>query len=173
MSLKAFSFQLTLATLCEQNLQKDKTHATPQRSDDSVLNKIIVYGFKRCAAASLRKTFLIPDLPAKEDNMKKTGLMLIVLSLLASLAWAAGPSMKRGKELFNSAKLGTNGKSCATCHRDGNKLERVATYADGELGAIINQCIKNSLEGKGLDPSSSDMKSLIIYIKAFAGLGKI
>ncbi len=104
--------------------------------------------------------------------MKKSGTILLMAPLLASLAWAAGPSMERGKELFNSTELGSNGKSCATCHRDGKKLERAATYADGELGEIINQCIKNPLEGKGLDPDSGDMKSLIMFVKAFAGSGK-
>jgi hypothetical protein len=105
--------------------------------------------------------------------MKKSGLMLLMPLLLSSLAWAAGPSMERGKELFNSTKLGTNGKSCATCHRDGKKLERAATYADGELGEIINQCIKNPLVGKGLDPSSIDMKSLIMFIRGFSNTGKL
>lgn len=106
--------------------------------------------------------------------MKKSGLMLLVPPLLVSLAWAeAGPSLERGKELFNSAKLGTNGKSCATCHRDGKNLEKAAAYSNEKLRDIINQCIKNPLEGKGLDLSSSDMKSLIIYIKAFAGPGKL
>ena len=105
--------------------------------------------------------------------MKKPGSILFVAPLLASLAWAAGPSMERGKELFNSTELGSNGKSCATCHRDGKKLERAAAYADGELGEIINQCIRNPLEGKGLDPASSDMKSLILFIKGFAGPGKL
>ena len=106
--------------------------------------------------------------------MKKSGLMLLLPPLLVSLAWAgAGPSMESGKELFSSTKLGTNGKSCATCHRDGKKLEQAATYDDGELGEIINQCIINPLEGKGLDPSSSDMKSLIIFIRGFARPGKL
>jgi cytochrome c len=105
--------------------------------------------------------------------MNKLCLVLIITPLLTSTALAAGPSMERGKELFNSSELGTNGKSCATCHRDGKKLKQAASYAEGELGEIINQCIKNPLEGKRLDPSSSDMKSLIIYIKAFAGPGKL
>jgi cytochrome c len=104
--------------------------------------------------------------------MKKTGLILLMPPLLASLAWADGPSMERGKELFNSAKLGSNGKSCATCHRDGKKLEHAATYDEGELGEIINRCIKDPLDGKALDPTSSDMKSLIIFVKSFAGPGK-
>lgn len=104
--------------------------------------------------------------------MKKIGIILLMPPLLASLAWAAGPSMERGKDLFNSTKLGTNGKSCATCHRDGKRIERAATYGDGELGEIINQCIKNPLEGNGLDPGSDDMKSLIMFVKAYAAPGK-
>lgn len=104
--------------------------------------------------------------------MKKSGLILLMAPLLTSLAWASGPSMERGKELFNSTQLGTNRKSCATCHRDGRNLEKAATYAEGELGETINQCIKNALEGKGLDPDSSDMKSFIMFIKTFAGTGK-
>ena len=104
--------------------------------------------------------------------MRMSGFMLLIPLLLASLAWAAGPSVERGKELFNRTELGTNGKSCSTCHPDGKKLARAATYAKGELEEIINQCIKNPLEGKGLDPASSDMKSLIMFIKASAGPGK-
>ena len=105
--------------------------------------------------------------------MKRSGLILLMPPLMATLAWAAGPSMEMGKELFNSTKLGTNGKSCATCHRDGKKLEQAATYADGELGEIINNCIKNPLGGKGLDPSSNDMKALIMFVKGFSSAGKL
>jgi hypothetical protein len=106
--------------------------------------------------------------------MNKSGLMLLMPPLLVSLAWGgAVPSMERGEELFNSTKLGTNGKSCATCHRDVNKLAQVASYPDAELGETINQCIKDPLAGKGLDPSSSDMKSLIIFIRGFAAPGKL
>lgn len=104
--------------------------------------------------------------------MKKSGLILLTLPLLASMAWAAGPSLERGKELFNSTKLGGNGRSCATCHPDGKKLERAATYEEGELKSVINQCIKNSLDGKALDPDSSDMISLIMFVRSFAGPGK-
>jgi len=113
------------------------------------------------------------DKREQEANMKKSGLMLLVPPLLVSLAWAeAGPSLERGKELFNSAKLGTNGKSCATCHRDGKNLEKAAAYSNEKLRDIINQCIKNPLEGDGLASDSSDMKSLIIYLRSLADSGK-
>ena len=108
------------------------------------------------------------------DYKKKTGLILAVSALLAYPVLAAdAPSLERGKELFNSTKLGTNGKSCATCHQEGKRLEQAATYADGELGEIINQCIKKPLKGTPIDVTSSDMKSLIIYIKTFTGPGKL
>jgi len=104
--------------------------------------------------------------------MKKAEIILLMLPMAATLAWADMPSMEKGKELFNSTTLGSNGKSCSTCHMDGKKLDRAANYDEGELGEIINQCIKNSLGGKALDPSSSEMKSLIMFVKSFAGPGK-
>ncbi len=108
----------------------------------------------------------------KGGHLIKPGLMLVMPALVASLALAGDmPSSERGKELFNSTKLGSNGKSCATCHRDGKKLERAANYDEGQLGELINQCIENPLKGKALGPATSDMKSLIIYIKTFAKPG--
>jgi cytochrome c len=52
-------------------------------------------------------------------------------------------------------------------------LNQAANYKEGELGEIINQCIKNPLKGAPLEVTSGDMKSLIIYIKTFAGPGKL
>ncbi len=85
---------------------------------------------------------------------------------------AAGPSLEKGKELFESAKLGTNGKSCATCHLDGKRLQGAAAYEEGELAGIVNNCIARALAGKEMDPQSDDMRSLVMYIKSVAGPGK-
>jgi hypothetical protein len=105
--------------------------------------------------------------------MKKSVIPFIVLISLTALAEAgAGPSLERGKELFTGPQLGTNGKSCAGCHPGGKGLERAAAYEEGELGEIINQCIKKPLKGNTLDPASADMKSLIMYIRTFANQGK-
>ena len=49
----------------------------------------------------------------------------------ATAAAKDAPSVERGSKLFNSAALGTNGKSCATCHPGGKGLEDVADY-DGK-----------------------------------------
>jgi cytochrome c peroxidase len=108
------------------------------------------------------------------DHTKITGLILAASALLAYPVLAAdAPSLERGKVLFNSIKLGTSGKSCATCHQEGKGLEKAATYADGELGDIINQCIKKPLKGAPLEADSNDMESLIIYIKTFVAPGKL
>ena len=105
--------------------------------------------------------------------MKKYVISCSVLISLATLAVAgAVPSLERGKELFTGTQLGTNGKSCAGCHPDGKGLEQAAAYDEGELGQIINQCIKNPLKGNALDPASVDMKSLILYIRTFANNSK-
>lgn len=105
--------------------------------------------------------------------MKKVGPTLAVTAVVASLAFAAdGPSIERGKELFNSLQLGTNGKSCASCHAGGKRLEHAAARDDAELAKIINNCIKGPIEGVGLDPASADMKSLVMYVRSFAAVGK-
>jgi cytochrome c553 len=102
--------------------------------------------------------------------MKRVGIALLALAALASSALAAAaPSIERGKELFNSVQLGTNGKSCAGCHPGGRRLKEAAGYDEKQLGDIINQCIEKPLKGKALDPASADMKSLIMYIRTFAG----
>jgi cytochrome c peroxidase len=104
--------------------------------------------------------------------MKTAGMIFLIPALSASLALAADPSMERGKELFNGTTLGTNGKSCATCHQEGKRLESVVTYEEGELADIVNRCIEKPLKGKAIDPASTDMKSLIMYIRSFADAGK-
>jgi cytochrome c len=94
-------------------------------------------------------------------------MTLIALAALTGAAQAAGPDpVERGKELFTSARLGTNGKSCATCHPNGSKLEETASYDDGELIKVINQCIKESLAGKPPAAKSADMQALVAYIRS-------
>ncbi len=101
-------------------------------------------------------------------------IMVISLLLLLSAAVAnaaAGPTLERGKALFENDKLGSNGKSCATCHPGGKRLEWAATFEESRLANIVNKCIEQSLKGKPLDPAADDMRSLLMYIKTFAGPG--
>lgn len=105
--------------------------------------------------------------------MKKITLMFLMLFGSAAISLAAdAPSVEQGKELFESSKLGTNGKSCSTCHQGGRKLEWAATYDDEKLANIVNSCIQKTLKGKPLPPDSDSMKSMLSYIHTFAGPGR-
>jgi cytochrome c len=103
---------------------------------------------------------------------------LATLSVITGVVWGSAvlggdlPSAARGKELFDSRELGTNGKSCATCHPDGKRLQGVGALADDDLAATVNACLSGPLKGKPLDPDSADMKSLVLYLKGFANPGK-
>lgn len=104
--------------------------------------------------------------------MKLTSHVLIALMVLATATAAAAkdaPSVKRGSKLFNSTALGTNGRSCATCHPNGKGLEDVADYDGKKMATLVNNCIEKALKGKPLAGDSTDMGSLVMYLNT---LGK-
>ena len=72
----------------------------------------------------------------------------------------------KGRMLFNDAKLGTNGKTCNDCHKDGAGLEKSGARTD--LEAMVNTCITKALNGRSLKTKSVEMQSIVLYIK---GLG--
>ena len=101
--------------------------------------------------------------------MRTLFLTLCVAALAANPVLAANqPSTERGKELFNSKTLGTNGKSCASCHAEGKGLKKAAVYDDAKLKKISSQCISKALKGHTLPTESSDLTSLVMYIKSLA-----
>ena len=105
--------------------------------------------------------------------MKISAATLTILAFSLSLAMAdEQPSLERGKELFNSTTLGTNGKSCASCHAEGKKLEKATGYDEEKLEKVVNQCIVKTLQGRALAPGSRDLSSLVAYIKTLAPTAK-
>jgi mono/diheme cytochrome c family protein len=90
----------------------------------------------------------------------------------SSVLGAELPSLEMGKQLFGSEKLGTSGRSCATCHQGGSKLKGAAASSDEDLAEIINRCIAGPLKGKEIDTGSTEMKSLVLYVKSLAAAGK-
>ena len=61
--------------------------------------------------------------------MRIVAITVVTLVALVAQAVAADqPSVARGKELFESTRLGTSGKSCAGCHPGGKMLEAAAGY---------------------------------------------
>ncbi|MBI4847741.1 MAG: hypothetical protein HY808_04080 [Nitrospirae bacterium] len=108
-------------------------------------------------------------------TIKITLVSLLVLGLICSLAFAAGPAEK-GKALFNDAKFagGTAGKSCGSCHPDGKGLEKAADKKEfnimgkkqANLEEAVNFCVENSNNGKAIDVKSEEMKDIVSYIKS-------
>ena len=101
-------------------------------------------------------------------DLKIVVLVILVIVFGSSLVFAASQeaTIEQGKALFNDPKLGTSGKSCNSCHKDGKGLEKAAAKKDLEV--MVNSCIMGNLKGKALDVKSVDMQSLVLYIKTFA-----
>jgi mono/diheme cytochrome c family protein len=105
--------------------------------------------------------------------MKSPIFIFCMLALATAIAAAAdAPSIQRGKELFNSTSLGTNGKSCSSCHRDGRGLDQIADKDEAALADTVNQCILKPLKGKELAGDSNDLKSLVMYLQTLGSTGK-
>ncbi len=100
-------------------------------------------------------------------TMGKIAILLVLVVLVAGgTAFSAqqGATVEKGKALFNDPKLGTTGKSCNSCHPDGKGLEKSGSRPD--LTDVINGCITIPLKGKAIDAKSSEMESLVLYIKS-------
>jgi hypothetical protein len=89
--------------------------------------------------------------------------MVLVLAVAVVVVAGTNATADRGKQLFNDPSLGTNGKSCTTCHPSGKGIESSGKRED--IARVINGCITGALKGKALDPSSEDMQSLVLYLK--------
>ena len=101
--------------------------------------------------------------------LKALIFLVLVCACAFGIAFAvqSEASLDRGKALFNNPTLGTNGKTCSTCHPDGKGLEHAV--ANKDLADMINGCITQPLGGRALDVNSTDMRSLLLYIKSFGG----
>ena len=107
-------------------------------------------------------------------------IAVIMLASSSVLAMHHTPE-DRGKALFNDPKLGggTSGRSCNTCHPDGQGLVGVAEKKEWKnpggmfksLAETVNTCIVMALKGKALDVNSEQMKDLIAYLKSLKAQG--
>ncbi len=109
----------------------------------------------------------------REVRKMKGSVLVVLVSFVLVLATGTAYSgdAGKGKALFNAPGLGTNGKSCNTCHPAGKDI-------DGSKGSFnilgeqlnsredaVNFCIENAMDGKPLASSSEDMKNIVSYIK--------
>jgi len=108
-------------------------------------------------------------------------IALIVVALAFTVAFAAG-NVAKGKALFNDQKFGdgTSGKSCNTCHPNGQGLEKAGAKKEfnimgqkqNSLEAAVNFCIVNPLKGKAIDIKSKQMTDIVAYIKSLKTIKK-
>ena len=79
--------------------------------------------------------------------------------------------MKKGRALWTSGELGTNGVACAQCHPNGaNTHPETYPKFQKQLGRVIalremiNWCLQNPLEGEPLAHDSADMVAIEAYL---------
>ena len=99
--------------------------------------------------------------------MKKLSMLfglLLFTCLSVSLAFGGKASIELGEKLFNDPSLGgsKNTRSCATCHPNGEGMEKAGDRDD--LSSMINRCIVGALGGEKIDGRSLEMLSLKMYI---------
>jgi cytochrome c len=70
---------------------------------------------------------------------------------------------KKGKKLFNDVALGTNGKSCGSCHIEGQKpLE--GRKVDNRLIAFIQYCYEHAIDGQSV-MDGVKLDQIVTYFK--------
>lgn len=98
--------------------------------------------------------------------MRNTLIALLLILYATSAAAVETPTFAIGGKLFHDNNLGTNNKSCATCHPDGKGLEESSTYDDSMLKEMVNFCIRDALKGEMKDLDSTESNSFLIYLRA-------
>lgn len=98
--------------------------------------------------------------------MRKSAILAVGLVLLSS-ALALGSELDEGQRLFHDNSLGTNGKSCATCHAGGQGLADAGEYSVAKLQEYINFCIRDSLKGQLRPAGDPQLVALEKYVRSF------
>jgi cytochrome c len=91
--------------------------------------------------------------------------LLLLLPAIASLATEV-PTTILGQQMFAASNLGTNGKSCASCHPDGKGLEEINAYDDDMLKEMVNFCIRDAQKGRMMDLQSTEIESFLLYLRS-------
>lgn len=108
--------------------------------------------------------------------MKYRVTIVIILSVfLITVGNTYSENRTSGEALFNSADLGTNGKSCNTCHSGGKDIDgRKNTYTilakkQDSIKDAVNFCIEMALSGNPLEKDSEKMEDIVSYLKTLKG----
>ncbi|HBH60240.1 MAG TPA: hypothetical protein DDX85_00550 [Nitrospiraceae bacterium] len=108
--------------------------------------------------------------------MKSVGMiMMIAIVVILAIGAAYSDDVEKGKSLFSDSRLGTNGKSCNTCHSGGGDIDgskktfNILGEQISSIGGAVNFCIENALDGKPLAGDSQELKDIVSYISTLKG----
>ena len=108
--------------------------------------------------------------------MRFTQLIVLLSFIMVSAAGTAhSGDIKKGEALFNDSSLGTNGKSCNTCHAGGKNIDagkKTYTILGSNMDSIedaVNFCIKMALSGKPVGKDSVEMTNMVSYLRTLKG----
>ena len=112
--------------------------------------------------------------------MKFKKLLMAALFVTAlSAGTAHSGDIGNGKALFNDVNLGTNGKSCNTCHSGGKDIDgskntfKILGSEQEGIEDAANFCIEMALNGKPLEKGSAKMSALASYLRTLRGKKEI
>ena len=91
--------------------------------------------------------------------------VLSILFCLLILPQAVSANIITGEKLFFSTALGSNGKSCNSCHAQGQGLRNLKEYDSTVLRGLINICIEDALKGKPLAEDAQELFDMEEYIR--------
>ncbi len=106
------------------------------------------------------------------------GLLLPLLFAHRSVAGQFEDAVARGEKLFADASLGTNGKSCNSCHTDSGKGDSALTGRSPfpkvfsmakqmrTLDQTIQGCIMGALKGQPLPWDDARLTDLATYVNS-------
>ncbi|WP_298036894.1 cytochrome C [uncultured Desulfuromonas sp.] len=92
-------------------------------------------------------------------------LALLFFGAAAAIGFE-GPSADIGRILYDSPKLGSSGNSCSSCHPVSRGLKNIVRLNDASLKTAINACLQSALLGRLMDGESTEMNSLLLYLRS-------
>ena len=109
-----------------------------------------------------------------KDHVAEVLVRILGNQTVATTRTAWMEAVQSGRDIFEDAKLGTSGKSCASCHKDGSLKKVADSYPRFDqklkrfvdLNEAINAMIKDKVGGEPFPVNDQRLLNLIAYIKA-------
>lgn len=100
----------------------------------------------------------------QKKMMGKMGTSTAPGAVPASKTPTQAKEAKKGKKLFNDPAMGTNGKSCGSCHIEGQKpLD--GRKIDNRLIAFIQYCYEHAIDGQSV-MDEVKLDQIVYYFKS-------